>query len=88
MAIKELKNAIVELATIQRATKQQRKTVNFKGIRHINAKDAAYFAREQKWELRHMYFVYNKLRGKEVPNVENNEKFSTKKITELIEKYV
>jgi len=88
MTTKDLKSEIKALAEKQRQTKEQRKTVNFKGTRSLNPKDAQLLALEQKSQLKHMYIAYALLRGKSIETAINPEtEYSQRKVDEIMAKY-
>jgi hypothetical protein len=87
--ILELKEEIKKLSKEQRYLKSQRKTVNLKGERTINPMDAQFKVQMNKYNLRHLYLVYAKLRGKDIKIVERSYKNppNTYTLEKLIQKY-
>lgn len=70
--ILRLKEEIKKLVEIQKTTKQNRKTVNFVGVRAMEPWRAAWKVIEQKDILRHMYLAYGRLCGREFSQIESN----------------
>jgi hypothetical protein len=60
-----LKNAIKVKVAEQKSLKPQRKPVHFKGERTVSAYEATWKSQLNKWELRHMYYAYAIVRGKD-----------------------
>lgn len=88
MTTKDLKSAIKAIAEKQRQTKEQRKTVNFKGTRSLNPKDAQLLAIGQKNQLKHMYIAYALLRGKSIEKVISpNTDYSQRRVDEIVANY-
>jgi len=86
MNVSDLKERIKSLAKKQNEMKNQRKTVNFFGIRSTNPNEAFYLVWYNRNELRHLYEAYSMLRGKERQTFKNvSVKEDT--INQLIEKY-
>ena len=62
--IANFRSEIAELEKSQRITKQQRKTVHYKGERTMGPSEATYLSELNSEKLRIMYASYNLLRGK------------------------
>lgn len=73
-AIKSMREEIAALEKVQKNTKEQRKTVNFHGVRTMHHWVATEQARQNKETLRAMYAAYGLLRGKKFSQIENNAK--------------
>lgn len=63
--IQTMKEDIKVMASQQKIAKQNRKTVNFKGIRTMSPYEAAYSVIRSKHALSSMYIAYAQLRGKD-----------------------
>lgn len=88
MTTKDLKLAIKDLSKKQRETKEQRKTVNFKGTRSLDPHKAQMLAISQKEELKHMYIAYAQLRGKSIETaIKPTTAYSKKWVEEIVQKY-
>jgi len=72
VAIESLKKDIKQSAALQRAMKNQRKTVHLKGERIIEPKDAAWKSYVGGLELRIKYAAYGLMRGKKFSQIENH----------------
>lgn len=63
--IERMKATIKELVEQQINTKEQRKTVNFKGVRTMDSSEASWKHGTQRDKLRQYYKAYAILRGKD-----------------------
>jgi hypothetical protein len=72
IAINSLKNDIKQSAIIQKALKQQRKTVHLKGERLVDPVEASWRAYLDGLKLRIMYAAYGLMRGKKFSETENH----------------
>lgn len=70
--IESLKADIKQSATLQRALKQQRKTVHLKGERIVEPSTASWKAYIGGLELRVKYAAYGLMRGKKFSQIENH----------------
>lgn len=89
MTIQDFKSDIKSLVAKQIETKEQRKTVNFKGTnRSLTPWQAQMLALEQKNQLKHMYIAYALLRGKSIETViKPDTDFSQRRVDEIMAKY-
>jgi len=71
-AIKSLKADIVTSAALQRAMKNQRKTIHLKGERIIEPDEASMRVFLDGMKLRIMYAAYGLMRGKKFSETENH----------------
>lgn len=85
MKIAELKKRIKSLSLNQKRLKPQRKQ-NYKGIRKYSQNQASEYARQNKFNLMHMYHVYAELRGK-VPTPPKNKILNERVLKNLREQY-
>lgn len=72
--IKQFRNEIAELEKLQREYKNNRKTVNLKGVRKYPVWEAQNLVRGTSEELRVMYAAYGLLRGRKFSEIESNAK--------------
>lgn len=72
IAIKSLKADIKQSSALQRALKQQRKTVHLKGERIVEPSTAAWKVYIGGLELRVKYAAYGLMRGKKFSHIENH----------------
>ena len=72
IAIKMLKNDIKQSAAIQKALKNQRKTVHLKGERIYEPSEASWRVYLTGLELRVKYAAYGLMRGKKFSETENH----------------
>ncbi len=70
----EFRKEIAALEVEQKQTKEQRKTVNFKGERTMGPDAACWRTMENKRDLRAMYAAYGLMRGKTFEQIENKSK--------------
>jgi hypothetical protein len=71
-AVISIKNQIKSEAEIQKALKNQRKTVKLKGERVMDPKEASWKVFLQSQKLRILYAAYGLMRGKKLSQIENN----------------
>ena len=72
IAIESLKADIAVCAALQRALKQQRKTVHLKGERLVDPSEASWRVYLDGMKLRIMYAAYGLMRGKKFSETENH----------------
>lgn len=84
-----MKGQIKTLAVEQRSLKSQRKTIHFKGQRSVDASQAAFNHRINRYDLRHLHIAYGIMRGKSVEQIETKSKtpFDQKKVDKILETY-
>ena len=70
--MENLKKLIKDLAEEQKNLKEQRKTVNFKGIRTLQPFEACYKHLKNRHKLRILYAAYGIMRGKSFSQIENS----------------
>jgi tRNA splicing ligase len=86
-----MKNAIKSKVAEQKSLKPQRKTVHFSGERTVSPSQATWQHRLNRYELRHMYYAYAIMRGKdpmigETKTKENNP-VSQMKIEQILKTF-
>lgn len=74
MKYEAIREEIKNLSANQRNLKPQRKTVRFNGTRTVSSGNAIGAVNRNRYNLRHLYLAYAKLRGKNLDEVENPEK--------------
>lgn len=67
----KIRNRIKELSEQQRELKPQRKTVYFEGNRTVEPKDATNKVFDNQIELRHLFYAYAKMKGKDLPVIKH-----------------
>jgi len=85
MMSSQLKQDIKNISKQQIILKKQQKTVKLRGTRVIHSRDARFKREYNQYKLRHLFIVYDKIRGIE-PH--STKKYVNKKyIASLLEKY-
>lgn len=79
-----IRTVIKELSEEQKIVKPQRKQVYFEGTRTVT--NPVQIARNNKYELRHLFQAYAILKGIERPEIRNKD-VSESKVQELVKKY-
>lgn len=88
MTTQDLKSEIKKLSAQQRETKEQRKTVKFKGIRKMSPQEAQWKSINQGDELKHMFIAYALLRHKPIEKtIGPKTEYSQKRVDYLVERY-
>lgn len=84
-----LKSDIKVKVSEQIELKRQRKSVHFKGVRHVSPDVASAMHHIYRRDLRHMYIAYGFMRGKTFQQIESKDKenYSVVKVQDIITKY-
>ena len=87
--LEQLRNELKTLSEVQTVTKEQRKTVTFKGTRTMTTSEATWRVQANTNKLRYLHVAYSMMLGNDYSNIESNprEEINMNEVNNLIAKY-
>lgn len=87
--LEQLRNELKTLSEVQTATKEQRKTVTFKGTRTMTTSQATWQVQLNTKKLRYLHVAYSMMLGNDYSQIESNpqEEINMNEIKDIITKY-